>query len=70
MVGIEVKTRHGTFMVPGEGCLHIFEAPIRTTGGHMFPHQCPDCRPRNGKKQPQRTSERAFRERIRLFNSG
>jgi hypothetical protein len=65
-----VNTRHGTFTVHGEGCLHIFEAPDHTTGGHMFPHQCPDCRPRNGKRNPLRTSERAFRARLRLPANG
>jgi hypothetical protein len=61
--GREVKTRLGTSTVHGEGCLHIFEAPVRTNGGHMFPHQCPDCRPRNGKRNPPRDAERKLRAR-------
>jgi len=61
--GREVVTPLGTYVVHGEGCLCIFEAPTRASG-RLWPHLCPACRPRNGKRQPLREAERRLRRRI------
>jgi hypothetical protein len=63
-----VQTSLGPIKVNGEGCFRIFESPTRASG-RMWPHLCPDCRPRNGKRQPLRDAERALRTRVRTVQA-
>jgi hypothetical protein len=57
------ETLIGQIPVRGQGCLRIFELPTRTSG-RMWSSLCPDCRPRNGKRQPLREAQRALRRRV------
>lgn len=61
--GRDVDTILGTFHVCAHGCFRIFESVTRASG-RMWPQLCPDCRPRNGKRQPLRTAERALLRRV------
>jgi len=63
-IGREVETVLGPMQVVAEGCLRVFEAPTRTSG-RMWPGLCPDCRPRNGKRNPSRDAETRLRARLR-----
>jgi hypothetical protein len=59
----QVQTPTASVAVHGKGCLRIYESPTRTSG-RMFPHLCPECRPRNGKRQPLRDAERGLLARL------
>lgn len=64
--GRDVQTSLGTSRVSAQGCYAVFEDVTRLTGGKMWPKLCPDCRPRNGKKNPPRDAGRALQRRARL----
>lgn len=63
-VGREVETVLGPMHAVAEGCLRVFEPPTRASG-RMWPGLCPQCRPRNGKRNPTRDAERRVRARAR-----
>ncbi len=60
--GHVVTTALGSAVAHAQGCLRIFEAPTRTNG-RVWSYFCPECRPRNGKRQPLRDAERALQRR-------
>lgn len=51
----------------GFGCYRVFEEVPRTTGGKPWPHLCPDCQKRNGKKNPQRDAVRRRRQKLKII---
>jgi hypothetical protein len=61
--GRDVVTIAGTFRITGGGCFRVFEDAKRTSG-RMWAQWCPECRPRNGKRNPMRAEERAFKRRV------
>jgi hypothetical protein len=53
----------------GFGCYRVFEEVPRTTGGKPWPHLCPDCQKRNGKKNPQRDAVRRRKQKLKIIRT-
>lgn len=58
-----VATAYGDYWNSYTGCFCVFEDVTRTSSV-MWPWWCPDCRQRNGRRNPMRDQDRAFRGRI------
>jgi hypothetical protein len=58
-----LKTKYGTLTNSYIGCLAVFDDVTRTSS-KMWPMWCPDCRKRNGKPDPMKKQDRAFKRRV------
>ena len=63
---IFVKTVIGESRLKPVGCLATFEDTARASG-RMWPAWCPDCRPRNGKRNPGRDQARALKRKAKQY---